>query len=64
MSTGDGTSWFQIIGHGIGAYFIGKGIFMGRSAYMANRSLDHLAYLAEWARFDHAAQLDDEDTGA
>lgn len=58
VSTGGGTSWFQIIGHGMGAYFIGKGLFMGRAAYISARSLDHLSYLAEWARYDHAAEIE------
>jgi hypothetical protein len=42
-----GTSWFQIIGHGMGIYFIGKGLFVGRSLFMAesqNSKLDLIAY--------------------
>ena len=52
-STGDGTSWFEIIGHGMGVYFIAKGLFMMRSAWFSSRSVDHLKHLAEWARYDH-----------
>jgi hypothetical protein len=34
QSVGDaatGTSWFEIIGHGMGVYFIAKGLFIGRT---------------------------------
>ena len=49
----DGTSWFQIIGHGMGIYFVGKGLFMMRSAWFSAQSVNHLRYMAEWARYDH-----------
>jgi len=31
--SGTGTSWFQIIGHGMGIYFIGKGLFVASQQY-------------------------------
>lgn len=42
-----GTSWFQIIGHGMGIYFIGKGIFVLRSGLLANAQLDRMDQLVE-----------------
>lgn len=53
VSTADGTSWFQVIAHGLGLYFIARGLFMMRAAWFGSRSVDHLRYLAEWARYDH-----------
>ncbi|MES2360097.1 MAG: hypothetical protein V4529_17280 [Gemmatimonadota bacterium] len=40
-----GTSWFQIIGHGMGIYFIGKGIFVARSTRLQAQARDRLAQL-------------------
>lgn len=42
-----GTSWFQVIGHGMGIYFIGKGIFVLRSGLLANAQLDRMDQLVE-----------------
>ena len=58
VDTTGGTSWFQIIGHGMGIYFIGKGLFMGRAAWFSSRSVDHLKYLAEWSRYDHDDEVE------
>lgn len=33
----EGQSWFEILAHGIGAYFIGKGILLFRSTYLQDR---------------------------
>ncbi len=41
----NGTSWFQIIGHGMGIYFIGKGIFVARSTRLQAQARDRLAQL-------------------
>lgn len=54
-----GTSWFQIIGHGMGIYFIGKGIFGARSNILAASQKEQLKYLADWAAFEHRDDLHD-----
>jgi len=48
-SIGGGTSWFQIIGHGMGIYFIGKGLFVARSTWLAEDQAKHLAALVKLA---------------
>jgi|tagenome__1003787_1003787.scaffolds.fasta_scaffold20866195_1 hypothetical protein len=53
---GGGTSWFQIIGHGIGAYFIGKGLFVARSTHLEADQADRLKQLVEFAGHDRAAR--------
>lgn len=58
VSTADGTSWFQVIAHGMGIYFIAKGLFMMRAAWFSSRSVDHLKYLAEWSRYDHDDEVE------
>ncbi len=57
---GGGTSWFEIIGHGMGVYFIGKGLFVARSTHLAADSRDRLNQLvdlgaARWAE-DHPGE--------
>lgn len=42
------SSWFEVIGHGMGAYFIAKGLFMGRSLAQQTRTSDRLAQLVEF----------------
>ncbi len=32
-SVGQESNWFEVIGHGMGAYFIAKGLYMWRSLY-------------------------------
>jgi len=44
-----GTSWFQIIGHGMGIYFIGKGLFVARSTWLSEDQAKHLAALVKLA---------------
>jgi hypothetical protein len=44
-----GTSWFQIIGHGMGIYFIGKGLFVARSTWAEADQAKHLAALVKLA---------------
>ena len=45
-----GTSWFEIIAHGMGLYFIAKGLFMGRSTYLQADARNKLAQLVELAQ--------------
>jgi hypothetical protein len=40
-----GTSWFEIIGHGMGIYFIAKGLFIGRTTYLQVDARNKLAEL-------------------
>jgi len=47
------TTWFQIIAHGMGIYFIGKGLFIARSTHLQARAADALETLA--ARDDAVA---------
>jgi hypothetical protein len=35
-----GKSWFEVIANGIGIYFIGKGIYMFRTARLASNQLE------------------------
>jgi hypothetical protein len=37
---GGGSSWFEIIAHGMGAYFIGKGVYIGRSSWQRQKMLE------------------------
>lgn len=37
-------TWFEVIGRGMGIYFVGKGLFVARSLYLAERQLEVL----EW----------------
>jgi len=46
---GGGQSWFEALGHGIGIYFLGKGVFVGRSAYLAGVQAERLRQLVELA---------------
>lgn len=48
-----GTSWFQIIGHGMGIYFIGKGLYVGRSSYLQAETHERLKQLVELQARDH-----------
>ena len=46
-----GTSWFEVIGHGMGIYFIGKGIFVAAALWRyasQQESLDRLVEIAQW----------------
>lgn len=52
------SSWFQVIAHGMGVYFIGKGLFVGRSAYLATIQAGRLAQLVELA--EHERGIEDE----
>lgn len=55
-----GQSWFEILAHGIGAYFIAKGIFMYRSSGQREQivwSLRHIHQLLDEPRNDESASL-------
>jgi hypothetical protein len=52
-----GTSWFQIIGHGMGIYFVAKGVFIGRALWMQETQVQLAARLVEFA----AAEYDRRD---
>jgi hypothetical protein len=41
------SSWFEVIGHGMGVYFIAKGLFMARSLHLADQHAGYLAQLVE-----------------
>ena len=52
------TSWFQILAHGIGAYFIAKGLWMARSLQLSAESRDRLnetSDFLEWLVHHEAA---------
>jgi hypothetical protein len=40
-----GQSWLEIIAHGLGAYFIGKGILLARQTWNSGRVVDLLKEL-------------------
>lgn len=50
---GAGTSWFQIIGHGMGIYFIGKGLFVARTTHLEADAADRLDKLVMFAGLSH-----------
>lgn len=66
-ATGDGvagTSWFQIIGHGMGIYFLGKGVFVARANWIAAETRDAVASLVEWKRYEHHDAIEAENAVA
>lgn len=52
------SSWFEVIGHGMGVYFIGKGLFIARSLYFAETAAKATERLVEWAEYDHGRASD------
>lgn len=48
------SSWFEVIGHGMGVYFIGKGLFIARSLYFAETQATATMRLVQYADYDHA----------
>ena len=55
-------SYLEVIAHGIGAYFVAKGLFLARSAYLgaaAAASLSSLVALEEW-RFGEEQSAQEE----
>jgi hypothetical protein len=55
------STWFQIIGHGMGIYFIGKSLYVARATYLAGEARDLLTKLVEFAVYDHDDVLDEEE---
>lgn len=51
-----GTTILEAIAHGIGAYFIGKGIFMGASLWKQNDGTDRLGMLVDFAAQRHVRE--------
>lgn len=51
--TADSSSYLQVLGHGIGGYFVAKGLWMARSLQLASRQLSATETLVEWAAFEH-----------
>jgi hypothetical protein len=47
QSTTGQSTWFSLIAHGIGAYFIAKGLFMARTTYLQADACNKLAQLVE-----------------
>jgi hypothetical protein len=58
--TAGGTSWFQIIGHGMGIYFIGKGLFVARSTWLESQQAEHLAQLVQFAAYEYQENHEEE----
>lgn len=50
QSAAEGTTIFEAIAHGMGAYFIGKGLFVGAMAVIQTDSRDFLRQLVEFCR--------------
>jgi hypothetical protein len=44
-----GNSYLEVLGHGIGAYFVGKGLFIARSTHLEAEAATLLSRLAEFA---------------
>lgn len=59
-NTGNGTSWFQIIGHGMGIYFIGKGLFIFRTTYLQLQANETLETIAAWTAHQAGGPVNDE----
>lgn len=56
-----GTSWFEVIGHGMGAYFIGKGLYIARSTWLEAEQADRLRQLVELAALQRTTRNGDPD---
>ena len=55
-----GTTIFEAMAHGIGAYFIGKGIFMGGSLWRQDEATGRLGMLVNFAAERSVRDLDEE----
>jgi hypothetical protein len=51
-----GTSWFEILAHGIGIYFIGKGVFIGASLWTQAETNERLDRLIEFEARRHSRE--------
>jgi hypothetical protein len=56
QTTGEGTTIFEAMAHGIGAYFIGKGIFMGATLWRQDDGTNRLGMLVDFAAQRHARE--------
>ena len=59
-----GQSWFEIIAHGIGVYFIGKGLFIARSTHLDSEAVTALRKLVDAAAFSHSTRADQSRSSA
>jgi hypothetical protein len=60
-------SWFDLLAHGIGLYFIAKGLFVGASMSQQFRAADALEKLVDWRKYEYDVQQSvgaDESEGA
>lgn len=56
----DGTSWFQVLAHGIGVYFIARGLWMLGHVGRQDAVTDRLDRLIELGALEHQARHPDE----
>lgn len=56
---GGGESWFAVLAHGIGVYFIARGLWMLRAAGRGDEVLHRLDRLIELAALEHQARRED-----
>jgi len=63
-TTGDGQSWFEVLAHGIGAYFLARGLWMLRHAGIEDESRRLLGRLVWFAAAEHEQAPVGEDTDA
>jgi len=50
-----GESWFQVLAHGIGIYFLGRGLWMLRQVGRQEDVVDRLDRLVELGALEHQA---------
>ena len=55
-----GTSWLEIIAHGMGIYFIAKGLFIARTTHLQADARNKLAQLVELAAWEADRKEDDD----
>ena len=55
-----GQSWFEILAHGIGIYFIGKGLYVARSTHLDSEAVDSLRKLVNAAAFRHSDRTEQQ----
>jgi len=48
-----GQSWLEVLAHGIGIYFIGKGLFIARSTHLDGEAVAALRKLVQAAGLQH-----------
>jgi hypothetical protein len=60
-SAAEGTTIFEAMAHGIGAYFVGKGLFMGASLWQQESGTNRLGMLVDFAAQRHIKDTADRD---